>query len=368
MNLKIAFALVAHYPADDRIYFQLAETLKQSGHEVTIISAITDECNLPGTQCFDSAGMSKNLLISKLQVCFSDFNPDIIICDNPIAIFAAKRYKNRHKKIRILYDITEWYPSKKNVNRLSFFKKIIKLKLLSLLSFYAGWLTDAFIFGEYYKAKPFRFFFFWKKYIDLSYYANIDWIKIYPRKDISGECNLFYSGPLTVDKGVDKMLKAVLKTAENHPGTKFTLTIVSGTKDYQLLTEIPQNLLIQKKEALSFMDFCNEIGKYDLFFDLRVNDLENTRCLPIKLFYYMACSRPVIYTNLKAIRQAIPEIEQMGYLVNPANLDKVCECISSYLFDSELYKNHCETAGKLALEKYNWDKIKNRLTQLILEL
>jgi len=368
MNLKIAFALIAHYPADDRVYFQLAEMLKQSGHEVFIISALTDDCNLPDTQCFDSTGLSKKLLMSKLLDCFSNCNPDIIICDNPIAIFAAKRYKRQHKKIRILYDITEWYPSKKNVNGLSFFKKIIKIMLLTSLSLYAGRLTDAFIFGEYYKAKPFRFFFFWKKYIYLSYYANIDWIKTYPQKDISGECNLFYSGPLTVDKGVDKMLNVAVKTAENHPETKFTLTVVSGTKDYQVLADIPQNLSIQKKDLLPFMDFCNEIGKYDLFFDLRVNDFENTRSLPIKLFYYMACSRPVIYTNLKAIRQAVPEIEQMGYWVNPADLDKVCECISSYLSDSELYKNHCETAGKLAVEKYNWDKIKNRLTQLILEL
>jgi len=366
--LKIAFALVAHYPTDDRVYFQLAETLKQSGYEIFIISTLTADCDLPDTQCFDSKGLSKKLFISKLQDCFSNFEPDIIVCDNPIAILAAKSYKTLHNKIRILYDITEWYPSKKNLKGLSFFVKIIKIIILSWLSWYAGWLTDAFVFGEYYKAKPFRFLFFWKKYIYLSYYASIDRIKIYSRKNISEECNLFYSGPLTVEKGFDKVLNVAIKAAENHPETKFTLTIVSGTKNGPLPANIPQNLLIQKKELLPFMDFCKEIGKYDLFFDLRVNDFENTRSLPIKLFYYMACNRPVIYTNLKAIRWAVPEIEQMGYLVNPANLDEICECVSNYLSDSELYENHCAAAGKLSLEKYNWNKIKNRFLQLIPEL
>ena len=366
--MKIAFVLTAHYPTDDRVYYQLAATLKQAGNMVFIISSLTDDCSLPDTQCFDSNGFSKKLLVAKLQNCLLKCDPDIIICDNPIAILAAGKCKSFHKKIRIVYDVTEWYPSKKNLRGLPFFKKIMKAILLFGLSWYAGWLTDAFIFGEYYKAKPFRFFFFWKKYLFLPYYANIDWIKIYPQKNIREECNLFYSGPLTIEKGFDKVLDVSIKAAHNHPETKFTLTAISGTNDYLFPENIPQNLLIRRKGLLPFTDFCNEIGKHDLFFDLRVNDFENTHCLPIKLFYYMACGRPMIYTHLKAIRQEIPEIEQMGYLVNPDDLDAISKCVSNYLSDCKLYQNHCEMARKAALEKYNWNRIKNRLIQLISEL
>ncbi|MCL1934248.1 MAG: glycosyltransferase [Candidatus Azobacteroides sp.] len=366
--MKIAFALVAHYPTDDRVYFQLAETLKQAGHKVFIISTLTDNCDLPDIQCFDSKGWSKKLLIDKLQDCFSNCNPSIIICDNPIAILAAGKYKKLHKEIRIVYDVTEWYPSKKNLKELPFFKKIMKIILLSCLSVYAGCLTDAFVFGEHYKAKPFRFLFSWKKYIYLSYYASIDQINIYPQKNIHEKCNLFYSGPLTIEKGFDKVLDVSNHTAKNHPETKFILTIITGTNDYPISTDLPENLLIQRKGLLPFSDFCKEIGKYDLFFDLRTNDVENTRSLPIKLFYYMACGRPMIYANLKAIRQGVPEMEQMGYLVNPMDLNEICECISNYLSDDELYKSHCETARKSALEKYNWDIIKDGFIQLISEL
>jgi len=363
--MRIAFALVAHYPTDDRVYFQLAETLKQAGHEVFIISALTDTCDLPNVQCFNSKGMPKSVLIKKLQGCLLNCNPDRVICDNPIAVVAAGQYKNRHKCARVIYDVTEWYPSKKNLRGISFFKKIIKAMLLAGLSWYTGCLTDAFVFGEYDKAKPFRFFFFWKKHLYLSYYASIDKIKIYPRKNISEACNLFYSGPLTIEKGFDKILNGAIQTAKNHPATKFTLTIITGTGDYLFPAEFPQNMQIQRKDILPFLDFCNEIGKYDLFFDLRVNDYENARSLPIKLFYYMACNRPVIYTNLKAIHRGVPEMEQMGCLVNPKDLNMICECISNYLSDDELYKNHCEAAGRLAIEKYNWDRIKNDFVQLI---
>ena len=366
--MKIAFALICHYPTDDRVYFQLAETLKQAGHTVFIISAYTDDCDLPDVQCFDSEGLSKKLLISRLLNCLSNVNPDVIICDNPMSILAAQSYKRQHRKIRILYDVTEWYPSKKNLKALSLLKKAAKALLLSLLSVYTGWFTDAFIFGEYYKARPFRFLFFWKKYIYLSYYVNIEWIKVYPQRNISEGCRLFYSGQLTIEKGFDKVLDVSVKTAQNHPRTNFTLTVVSGTNDYLFPENIPQNLLIVKKGRMSLRDFCNEIGKHDLFFDFRTNDFENTHCLPIKLFYYMACGRPSIYTQLKAIRQEVPEMEQMGYLVNPDDVDAICQCVSDYLSEDERYKNHCETARKLALEKYNWNKIKNRFTRLISEL
>jgi len=366
--MKIAFALIAHYPTDERVYFQLAETLKQAGHEVFIISTLTNDCNLPGTQCFDSTGLPKNLVIRKLQDCLSNCNPDRIVCDNPIAIVAARKYKKFHKSTSIIYDVTEWYPSKKNLREIPFFKKIIKACVLPCLSLYAGWLTDAFIFGEYYKAKPFRFLFFRKKHIYLSYYASIDWIKTYSPKNIREECRFFYSGPLTIEKGFDKVLDVSIQTAKNHPATKFTLSIITGTNDYPISPDLPQNLLIQKKGLLPFPDFCNEIGNSDLFFDLRVNDFENTRCLPIKLFYYMSSGRPMIYTRLKAIRREVPEMEQMGYMVNPSDVNQICEYISNYISDDELYKKHCETAGKSSLEKYNWENIKSRFIQLITEL
>jgi len=367
--MRIAFALIAHYPADERVYSQLAATLKQAGNTIFILSALTDACDLPDTQCFDSTGMSKKALIRRLQDCLANCQPDVVICDNPIAILAAQSYKSRHKTARIIYDVTEWYPSKKNLRTLSFGKKMAKALVLSALSVYAGRLTDAFIFGEYYKARPFRFLFFWKKYSYLSYYADIHRIESHPPQDIRKECRLFYSGASTKEKGLDSVWNVSRRIAGKHPEIQFTLTVVTGTPDDAPGPfDIPQNLRIQRKTLLPFPDFCKEIGQHDLFFDLRVNDFENTRSLPIKLFYYMACSRPLIYSDLKSIRREVPEMEQMGYLVNPNDWDAVCECVSNYLSDDDLYKSHCAMAGKAALEKYNWDNIKGGLIQLIAKL
>ena len=88
--------------------------------------------------------------------------------------------------------------------------------------------------------------------------------------------------------------------------------------------------------------------------DLRTADWENNRCLPIKIFYYLAAGRPVIYSNLKAIRKEIPEIESVGVLVNTQK-DAV-HAITDYTTCYKKYEKYCLRARELAENKYNWSK------------
>jgi hypothetical protein len=55
--MKIAFALVAHYPDDERVWFQEANSLKETGNEVFIVSTRTNHCALPNSYCFDDSDM-----------------------------------------------------------------------------------------------------------------------------------------------------------------------------------------------------------------------------------------------------------------------------------------------------------------------
>jgi glycosyltransferase involved in cell wall biosynthesis len=114
---------------------------------------------------------------------------------------------------------------------------------------------------------------------------------------------------------------------------------------------------------MPFDQFCQQIIKYDLFLDLRDIDFENTRCLPIKLFYYLACGRPSIYSNLSAIKKGIPEITQCTKLVN--NHAEAIDALKDYIYNKSLYQAHCNNALHWAKEKYNWERIKHHFIQLI---
>lgn len=364
--MRIVFVLVAHRPDDERVWYQEAESLKNAGGEVFVISTRAAHSELANTYTFNDRNKGKKEIIQKITSFLIQIKPEVIICDNPIAILAAKKYKQKIKeKTRIIYDITEWYPSKKNLSGLSFIKKLIKIPLLIFLSYYTAWIVDGFIFGECDKAKPFRILFPWKKCIYLPYYADPELIPVYPTNKILQECTFLYAGNLTIEKGFDKVIQVVKLCAETFPKTKFILHIISSAVPSLDLNYT--NLFIKNTSILPFFSFCKEIGKADLFFDLRKIDMENTRCLPIKLFYYMAAGRPVIYSDLKAISKEVPEINQIGTLVDPLNIEAIVSQIRRYLEDENYYEEQCLMARKLAEQKYNWKSIENRLINFILK-
>jgi glycosyltransferase involved in cell wall biosynthesis len=366
-KLKVAFVLVAHLPDDERIRFQEAQSLQEEGHEICIVSTRTNNSSNATNYCFDDTGMPKRKLIKKLSSILSTITPDVTICDNPIAILAAQLYKkNFNNSVRIIYDITEWYPSKKNLRRKPLLQKGIKLFSLIFLSLYTARFLNGFIFGEYYKGKPFRLFFPRKRYVYLSYYADPVQVKTYPVKDISKHCTFFYAGNLTKEKGFEDVLNVAKACAFRFPATQFILHILSKDCCYEFnATSYPENMKIKTNSPLPFLSFCEEIGKADFFFDLRKIDMENTHCLPIKLFYYMATGRPVIYSDLKAIRKEVKEISKIGILVNPKDTDTIISYIDRCIKNNDYYQNQCKYARQLAVQKYNWAKIKHRFTEFV---
>ena len=68
----------------------------------------------------------------------------------------------------------------------------------------------------------------------------------------------------------------------------------------------------------------------DIFMDLRSIDFENSHCLPIKLYYYIALERPIIFSNLKAISKSI-NIQKFGKLVDPTDSNKIAKIILIYV-------------------------------------
>ena len=80
----------------------------------------------------------------------------------------------------------------------------------------------------------------------------------------------------------------------------------------------------------------------------------------------MACGKPSIYSNLKAIKKGVPEFENCGQLVD--NTTQAIEVMSEYITNKELYSQHCSNALKLSQDKYNWAIIKEDFLSLINDL
>ena len=121
----------------------------------------------------------------------SAFKPDVIICSEPLAVLAAKQYsKNESENIRIIYDITEWYPSKKNLVNHKGPARWLKFLKLLFFNIWVSKYANSFIFGEWYKSLPYKFLFPDKPFTYITYYPDINHIPFLAPKLKKGSLRL----------------------------------------------------------------------------------------------------------------------------------------------------------------------------------
>lgn len=366
---NILFINTLHSAFDDRTFYHQAKCLKAAKHEVSIFSNSVDistVCEGINIVSENITNISQNKQTARIHSVLLKIQPTITICDSPVGVFACLLYK-RKNKCTIIYDVTEWIPSKKFLHGNSFILNFFKFFILLLANIAAGIFSDKHIYGEFYKSKLFSFLN--KPKLISSYFPDLDYIPILAPDKQKNKIKLLYSGYFSIDKGIDKVVLLANEMAKENAQKSIELTLIGGyTHKHEKIRieSYHSNLTIITKEFLSFKNFCAEITLHDIFLDLRVNDLENTHCLPIKLFYYLACGRPVVYTDLKAIKQVI-DISEVGFTYNKQDTNLLAKEISEYMTDEQLYLSLCNKARALSQDLYNWALIKNDFLKFVTE-
>ena len=373
--MNISFLTSGHYPYDDRIFFHLGKSLSEAGHKVEIVSSKSGTKEVTqgiSINCFEGDNLSKREKIKRFIEYLSNFNPEIIICSEPLPLLPAKQFKlKRNRNVKILYDITEWHPSAENLSAIKGPKKFyIFLKLL-LFNLFSSSFTDGFIFGEWHKSKPYRLFFPFKPFVFITYYPDLNYISQIEPAMLPDKLCLVYSGKISIDKGFRNFMNVVSGLPLKYKDLQIYVKIIGWyesehdkTECQQILENASKNISCSFTGRLSFNDFIGQLKDTDIFLDLRTDNFENRYSLLIKIFYYAALGRPVIYFDSVAIRANV-EIAKFGFLVKPDDSGQIIKIISDYLENNNLYAEHCRNARKLAEEKYNWQKISPEFLRFI---
>jgi len=364
---KIVFLLSAHAADDERVWYHQTKSLQNAGGQVYVIAPKTNGVSAPNILLYESTKYKRIGLMRHLASLLPDLQPDVVIGDTPMAVRAAQIYRRKSKSTcSILYDITEWYPSKKNLRWLSGVEKAFKFVAMSVFNWCVNCRTDGFVFGEEDKALPYKRVFPRKSFVNTSYYPDLQYVEARMPRNLSEDLRLFYSGNLTEEKGFPNVLKAAVWIARFNPKVSVTLNVFSSDTWAQE-SSLPDNLKLNISPYQPFEQFCKLAAENDVFLDLRSTDAENHKCLPIKLFYFMAMGRPVIYSDLKAIRKGCPEMERFGHLVRPNDAEAIVDIVNAYLKNGDLYRQHCAAARQLAEQKYNWKAIEADFVRFILQ-
>ena len=369
--MKISILSSAHKNNDDRLFYHFSKTLSIKGHMVNIITGDND-LKISGKisiSSFNGSNFTKRRKIDIYIKKLSNFNPDTIICLEPITIIAAKKY-SKNKNIPVIYDITEWYPSKSMLRNHKFIIGYIYFLLYFLIFIYSCFRADGFIYGEFYKGLLPKKLFSKKKNIQISYYPKKEYIQIKKPNIHKDLLRLCYTGTLSEEKGLMNFLNVLQQLILSNNKLNIYVKLIgvfSPLEKERFLKTINE---LDKQIHVSFYDY-QELTKYiqlindiDVFLDLRSIDFVNSHSLPIKLFYFMALQRPVIYSDLKAIRKEI-ETKDFGYLVDPKDSKKIADLINNYQNNQTLYLSHCSKARNLFELKYNWQILEEKFINFV---
>ena len=104
--MKISILTSAHKHDDDRLYHHFAKSLSKKGHLIDIVS---NDCDLDlknkiSFSSFNGINYTRKEKIKIFINKLSSFNPDLIICLEPITVIASKKF-SRNKNINIIYPL-----------------------------------------------------------------------------------------------------------------------------------------------------------------------------------------------------------------------------------------------------------------------
>lgn len=365
----VLFLTSAHSAEDDRILYHQALELSQQ-NRVFIFSTYggyTGTYQKIKLKYDDTKFQSLNEKINAFYSICNEVNPDLIICSEPLPIYGAYNFKKKQQKeVIIIYDVTEFYPSKKNVVGLTGIRKFVKTMLLSFFNWYACKKVDRFIFGEVSKSFFYRKYFNNTPYIFLPYYQNL---KFYENQiKLPSLFTIGYTGKFSKEKGIFKFSELLKKFSNRIPKTKWKVKMIGwfdNETTEKRFKEETKDFQVEIISQQGFADYCHSLGEFSIFFDLRENDSENNLCIPIKLFTYSAAGRPVIYSHIEEIKNQFPD-ESFISLYQLDDINGMVNKLNEYFENSSQLEVDCLKALEFA-KRHNWSIIKDVFLNFVLD-
>lgn len=375
MKKKVCIVTSGHPAFDERIFWKFAKYLHKAGHSVSIfcstqeIQQVADGIAITG---FNGTSYKKWKKIDEFYSLINQFNPNLIICSEMLPVFSALKFRKGNPNAKIILDITEWYPE-----NIAFKYEGLKrwVKYFQLLVPYVFILqkVDHLIIGEITKKNRYDFLANLKPKTIIGYYPVQKYFN-YKKPDLSNEeIILGYAGVITFERGIKKLLQASVSIANKFPQKKFRLllfgkfTYENEEVEFKEKISAINNLKIEFVDWTDYDKMSSVIERMDICFDLRMRNFIYSNSLPIKIFEYMACGKPFIYSDIKPIRDEM-DYKKYGFLVDPNSETEIVSAIESYLNNPELVEQHSMNARKLIEESKNWEIESKKLIEMVNKL
>ena len=283
---------------------------------------------------------------------------DVFHCHEPSSLLVSAMLKVLKRK-KLIYDAHEHYPSLIAENSLfpDFIRPLVRfladIEERILIRFANVVITvDQILCKEYKK-----------------YHKNVHIISNYPKLELfrSSDLNsenegIIYVGGISRDRGIYQMIDVANKA-------NVKLICVGNFTDELNKNEINNFLAENPTKNVVFTGHVSHLKVVGY-----INNSKASLCVlqpipryekavPIKVFEYMACGLPVVASNFSEIAKVVKEAD-CGILVDPTNIDEIAKAITYLLEHSEEAKRMGDNGRRAVEEKYNWERMEEKLLKL----
>jgi glycosyltransferase involved in cell wall biosynthesis len=367
MKKKISIITSGHPYYDERIFYKFARSLNKNGYEVSIIcstvesemDSVKDNIRIIG---FNGSNLKKFVKLNKFEECLRNIKPDVIICCEPLPILAANKIRKENKFVKIIYDVTEWYPHQNMLKYRRGIKWFASYAYFFLFNIYAASLCNHLIIGEKRKAISYKIFLPFHKRTIIDYYSSYRHFNYSPLKFDGKTFTICFVGKISEERGIFSFLGVLNSLNTLYPNLEICAKII-GDFDNEITKNKVDEFIRANGELITeftgwipYENLSDSLENVHLCLDLREKNFVYNHSFPIKIFEFMACGKPVIYSDVQPLKEFV-DLNKFGFLVNPKNIGTICQKISLYIEDSSLLKEHSKNARSLFEKKYNWEKI-----------
>ena len=352
-----------HPPFDTRVFYKEAKSLAKV-HEVVLVAPDekrTDK-EVDGIRIITVKKSKRKLLhpITMWRVLNEGFKQDCDVyhCHEPSSLFVAGILKLIKRK-KLIYDAHEHYPSLIAEN--SLFPDFIRHLVMFLANIEERtliWFADVVVTVDQILCKEYE-----KHHKNVNIISNYPNLELFKQENLNSENGgIIYVGGISRDRGIYQMINAA-----NRANVK--LICVGNFTDKLNKNEITNFLEENPSKNVVFTGLLShsKVVEYINMSKLGLSLLQPIpryeKAVPIKLFEYMACEIPVIASNFPEISKVVKEAD-CGILVNPTDINEIADTILYLLEHPDEAKRMGDNGRRAVEEKYNWDKMEEKLLKL----
>ena len=367
--IKVCHMTSVHAPEDGRIFFKECTSSANAGYETYLVErgATYDKngVHIVGVGDFQGNRLQRMLTLTKrVYETALKINAEIYHIHDPELLPYALKLKKKGKKV--IFDSHEYYSDQ--IRNKPYLPKSISTIIACIYKLYENYVCkriDAVIFPCLKNGiHPFQGK--CKRVITLN---NVPMLgELYDHYDPKIEKypnSICYIGGLTENRGITEVIKAAYLSN--------TIAYIAGIfspVEYQIKIEsMPESSSMRylgnldRKQVLELLQRC-KIGLATLHNVGQYNQFDN---LATKCYEYMALGIPVILTKAK-YNEKINEIYKIGLCVDAENEHEIADAIRYLLDHEEEAKKMGENGRKAIREVFNWEKEKDSLLNLYINL